>query len=291
MNGALWCLARTECRWVARRAIIWLGAACSVLIAIRPSGDFQGSAYSEKLVSVFPLGLAAFVVAMRAGARDGGPPERALAPAAPIGPAGRTVAKALSLAVPVGLAAVLAAAIAVVSRIEGGFWMGLAPRRTDAALHPVVLLLQLPLSVFAVGAIGVLAGAVVPGRLVVVVSVVSAAVLLWGSLLWWLWNVPPLHVVALYQVQPFEVVVPGVATYADTPPHWLVIAPDRFTGAWRRLVVHRPSIIAHDVYLAALGAMLCAAATRSRRGWYLAGGGAVLAVAAVAVQLAVYPSA
>ncbi len=283
-------LAAIEIRWYARRLTIWLAFAMSGAISLGTNADWQSGAYTEKIVSVIPLGAVAFVTALRAAGRDTLRDGAQFASTAPIGRDIRAAARLIGLAVPTAMAALVALAIGVVSRIEGGYWIGDGRWRTDTALHPWYELVQLPLTVAVLGAFGALLGATVRHRWLAPAGVAGGLVVLLGSTMWWVWNIPPIHSVAIFQGQPLQIDIPDSVFSAGIPDHWLAEGPNEFGDGWRRMVVHGPTIIAHDVYLVGLGLVLAGATIRSQIGRRMASIGAVVVVAAVATQIAVYPT-
>lgn len=275
-------LARTE--WVrqCRHPAVWLGLVATVVLMTVPAGDWSGGSYEQAPVALLPLALAALVAGAGAGRRDRGVP---LAEAAPVERCERAIARLAGLSVPVVLAAIVALGLAVVSRIEGGYWIGEGPRRTDVALHSAAELIQLPLVVALAATCGLLAGR--RGGMVVVA--VACVVCLFTFGLWWMTNAPPLYTVTPVQVMPLGVdLEPGI-TMSDTDPSWLVDYPTDYRRVYQRRVVHQPTVIGHDVYLIGLIAVGAGTVVGGPRGTRLLGWGAVIGTAGVVYQLLVMP--
>ena len=123
-----------------------------------------------------------------------------LAEEAPVDGGDRAYGRLLGLAAPVGLCVIAVITVLIVSRIEGGYWIGHDPRRTDTAQHSGLELLQPPLLVALAGAIGVAAGRAIRHATTVIIA---------GGVFWlfafigsWAWNVQPLHTIAVIQAQP-----------------------------------------------------------------------------------------
>ncbi len=256
-------LARIEAVTMLRRASIWLGAALSLLLIL--TGAFAEEEWSSQKyqslvpLGVFPMTIAIYVAGVRAGNRDRPTHGVPLAGEAPLDGDQRAVARLASLIVPVGIVTVLTAGIGVVSRIEGGFWVGDGRSRTDTAVHSVFELLQPSLVAAVVGA-----AAVAIGRWVVrsgPAIVIGAFLLFATGSVYWMWNAPYAYATALMQVQPL----------GDLE------------------VVHTPTAFLHDVYLLGLVGLFAGLAMRGASRGKLALGGAGIAIVAVAAQLAVTP--
>ena len=247
------------------------------------TADWPGGSYSEKLLGFMPIALGTFIAAFRTGRRDG---SHDVAESAPLDADDRATARLASLALPIALTVVAVVGLAAASRVEGGFWLGDHPRRTDTALHPFAELLQPLLLVTLCGVLGIaigrtrrsLTGGIIFGLLLVTFFPAS-----------WMWNIPPGHVVAPLQIQPMSVDLAPGTSIGDTPESWYVEDTNDFGEPPRRQVVHQPTIIGHDIYLVGLIALALAAAVRGIRGRRLAIGGAGLAVTGVVVQLLVSP--
>jgi hypothetical protein len=179
-----------------------------------------------------------------------------------------------------------AIAMAVVSRIEGGFWMGEGPTRSDSAVHSVLELLQPALLVALAGALGVVVGRATHHTILVII----VGVLVWMVLFpfYWVWNAPLLHVVTPIQSMPLWVELADVRSMSDLPADWYVEYPSEFEPHYRRALVHLPTVAFHHVYLVGLIMVVAASVWRERRRTARRAG-IVLAIAGVAAQLAVSP--
>lgn len=278
-------LAIIEARRSLRRVSIWTGAILTVLIVAGPTtADWPGGSYTEKLPQSFmPIVLGTFIAAFRIGRRDG---QHDVSESAPLGPDNRALARLGGLALPVLLTVLVTVGFAVVSRIEGGFWLGDNPRRTDTALHPISELLQPALIVAFVGALGIGIGRAQARRSTALV-IIASAVLFTTFPGHWLWNIPPVHVITPVQTQPLNIDLDTATDVDQLPADWYVELSDE--GALTRQVVHQPTILGHNLYLVGLTALAAGVAIRHRRGRRLALTGAILAAAGVAAQLIVSP--
>ncbi|HUP75688.1 MAG TPA: hypothetical protein VM282_21800 [Acidimicrobiales bacterium] len=155
--GALGQLAIIEAVRSLRRVSVWAGLVLAVvLLASSTTADWPGGGYIEKLPQSFaPIVLGTFIAAFRTGRRDA---DYDVAESAAIGCDHRALARLSSLALPVLSTVLVVVGFAIASRIEGGFWLGDHPRRTDTALHPFVELAQPVLIVAFVGAAGIAIG-------------------------------------------------------------------------------------------------------------------------------------
>ena len=281
-------LGRIEARRYLRRVSLWIGLGVTVLFLLLPSEDWSGSSYETKLVLGFaPLILGVFVAAVRTGNRDRQGDASPLTEEAPVDADSRAVARLLGLAAPVGLCVITVIGVLIASRIEGGYWIGDPPRRTDTAQHTWLELLQPPLLVALAGAIGVAAGRAVRHATTVIIA---------GSVFWgfafvgsWAWNVPPLHAFAMLQAQPMTIDLgPGIDAQ-QLPTNWFASAPSEHRANWARQLVHLPTVAGHNFYLLGLLGVATGLAIRTRWSRRLAFGGFAVAVAGVAFQLAVMP--
>ncbi|MFN0029033.1 MAG: hypothetical protein ACKV2O_17885 [Acidimicrobiales bacterium] len=262
-----------------------------VIISGSTTADWPGGSYTEKLPQAFmPIILGTFIAAFRTGRRDA---QHNLAESAPLGADQRALARLASLALPVILTVLVAAGLVIASRIEGGFWLGDHPRRTDTALHPFSELLQMPLVVAFVGALGIAIGRARP-RLSISLVILSGAALFTMFPGYWLWNIPPAHVFTPVQTQPMFIDLDAATNIEQTPTAWFVEIPgtDERTShddKPTRQLVHQPTIIAHDLYLIGLTAVLAGLAVRGTLGRRATWAGAALAVGGVVAQLLVSP--
>lgn len=290
---SVWQLARIEARRSARRASIWIGFALTVLIISgETTADWPGGSYTEKLPQSFmPIVLGTFIAAFRVGRRDS---PQDVSESAPLGPDTRAFARLGSLALPVLLTALVTVGFAIASRIEGGFWLGDHPRRTDTFLHPISELLQPALVVAFVGALGISIGRA-RTRVSTTLVITAGAVLFSLFPGYWLWNTPPLHVITPVQTQPMHIELDAATNVNELPADWYVERTEdgaqtrQIGGAPTRQLVHQPTILGHDLYLAGLTALAAGLAIRRRLGRRVAVTGAALAVAGIAVQLIVSP--
>ena len=279
-------LAVVEVRRQLRRPVIWIGFVLTIVISVGSTTDWSGGSYDERILGFQPLVLAALFCGYATSSRD---QRQVLAEDAPLGSNDRTIAHLVSVTVPVVISVVFVIGIAVVSRIEGGFWIGDEPRRTDSALHSVLELFQPPLLVALAGTFGVAAGRASRGRAIAIMTV--------GTVIWflsfpasWVVNSPPVHTVALVQSQPMAIdLEPGVSP-EQLPDSWLAIAPGEFGGVWKRVLVHQPTIAGHNLYLLGLIAVAAGASIRTRTGRRLVIAGAVLVLGGIIIQLALMPA-
>ena len=278
-------LARIETIRSLRRASIWIGFVLTIASLSITSVDWSSGSYTEHLPQGFmPIVLGTLIASFRMGRRDA---EHDVSEAAPIDIDQRTLARLYSIAVPTALTMVLVVGLAVGSRIEGGFWLGDGVRRTDNALHTPGELIQMPLVVALVGVLGIALGRSRPKRAMVGVIVAGALVFTMFPG-YWIWNIPPAHVVAPVQSQPLYIDLEPGTTIEATPVGWFVDEPNSGEVPVRELV-HQPTALAHDVYLLGLVVLVAGFALRGRRGRWARLGGAALAVGGVLVQLLVSP--
>jgi hypothetical protein len=161
------------------------------------------------------------------------------------------------LAICPAIAVVGVLAIAVASRIEGGFWIGDGPWRTDAALHTPLELLQPVVLVALAGAAGVAAGHRFRHR--TPIAVLAAAMTFQFWLGFWIFQWPPMFVVTLVQTQPIS----RPAGTAPFPDHWLV-SYDWYERYFARYYVDQPLMGGHVLYLVGLTVLCVGSALRVR---------------------------
>ena len=282
-------LATIEARRYLRRLSMWIGLAGTIafMVLLSPNDSWSGQTYVNVVpLSFLPLTIGVFIAASRIGGTDRAASPAGLAEGAPLGAEQRNLARLAGLVVPVTLSILVVVGIAIVSRIEGGFWIGEWPRRTDSALHSFVELMQPPLVIAVAGASGVGLGRTFR-RL--------APSMIAGSILWflafafsWAWNNPGLHLVALVQTQPMPIDLPANTDPSLLPAGWFVTTPNEYDG-WQRDWVHLPTVVWHNVYLLGLALVWSGLAIRETRGGRLALGGLGVAVGGVAAQLIVSP--
>jgi hypothetical protein len=284
-SGALSQLAIIEAVRSLRRVSVWAGLVLTVvLLASSTTADWPGGGYIEKLPqSIAPIVLGTFIAAFRTGRRDG---DHDVAESAPIGSDHRALARLGSLALPVLSTVLVVVGFAIASRIEGGFWLGDHPRRTDTALHSVVELAQPVLIVAFVGAAGIAIGRSNAKR-ALTTSVIAGVALLTMFAGYWLWNIPPAHVITPVQTQPLFIELDTGTNVDQLPAAWFVELPD--DGPPIRQLVHRPTILGHDLYLLGLTALAVGLAVRGTRGRLVALAGAAFATAGIVAQVIVSP--
>ena len=230
-----------------------------------------------------PMLVGVFVANVRIGGRDRDMAD-GLAATAPLDGEDRAAARLMALVVPVGLAALTVAALAIATRLKGGFWLGEGQRRTDNARHALAELLQPVLLVALMGAIGVAVGR---SRRWLVWAVVTGFALVFTFTLWWVVRGLLPTAADPVQMMPLRIELPSSVGVADTPSHWLVEYDESTRTAVRQLV-HQPTVVAHDLYLLGLVGVAGAAIARDRRTVVRAVSAAV-AVAGLALQIAVSP--
>lgn len=278
-------LALIEARRSLRRVSIWVGLGLTIVILTGTTSDWPSGSYSDKLpLSFMPIVFGTFIASFRTGRRDG---QHDVSEGAPLDIDHRALARFASLAFPVLLTVVLVVGVAIVSRIEGGFWLGDQPRRTDTALHSLAELVQMPLVVAFVGAAGIAIGRIRP-RAGFAIAVIAGAVLFTLFPGYWIWNIPPIHTITPVQTQPMFIKLDAATDVNETPVGWFVEFSEGDDNPTRQLV-HQPTILGHTVYLLGLAVLAAGLAIRKTRGRTMAMTGAVVAVVGVAAQLIVSP--
>ncbi len=284
-------LARLEARRYVRRLALWIGLAGTVAFTLRSGanvGDsWSGQTYENAVpLSFLPLIIGTFIAALQIGGTDRSANPAGPAEGTPLGAEQRNLARLAGLVVPIALSILVIIGIAIASRVEGGFWIGEAPRRTDSALHSFVELMQPPLLVAVAGASGVALGRT-RRRLAPAMIVGSVFWFLAGGF-YWVWNIAGLHSVALAQVQPMRIDLPSTTDPLLLPADWFVSRPNEYDG-WQRIWVHLPTVVWHNVYLLGLALVCSGMAIREARGARLALGGLGVTVVGVVAQLLVSP--
>lgn len=279
-------LALIEARRGLRRTSIWVGLILTVVIIAGPTtANWAGGSYTEKLPQSFmPIVLGTFIAAFRTGRRDS---RREVSESAPLGADDRALARLGALVLPLAGTVLITVGFAVASRIEGGFWLGDHPRRTDTALHPISELLEPALVVAFVGALGISIGRA-QARRSVALAVIAGAALFTMFPVYWLWNGAPVHMVTPVQTQPLTIELDAGTDLDLLPADWYVEVPDWRDGPIRQ-IIHPPTILGHDLYLVGLTALAVGAAVRQGRGRRIALVGAVAALAGIATQVIVSP--
>ena len=280
-------LAWIEARKYARRASIWIGWAAAVLLAATSHPDWPGGSYENVLpLSFGPMALCVYIAGARTGSRDMDSDLPPLAQEAPVDLDDRLAARLFGLAMPIALAFVTAIGIAIVARIEGGFWMGEGPRRTDTAQYSPLEILQPPLMIALAGALGVVTGLAFRRPLLAIFTGAFVWFLLFPA--YWVANIPPLNALSPAQIMPLRVPLDDVAAMSDTPADWYVNFPNQYQSEYERSIVHLPTVAFHNIYLVGLIMVVAAGAARAYRRQVRFAGIAVVIVGVVA-QLAVSP--
>ena len=285
LPGSVRQLARIEAGRSLRRVSLWVGFVITIAFAASSTtSDWPGASYEEKLPQVFlPIVLGTFIAAFRTGRRDG---QHDVSESAPLGPDHRALARLGGLVFPVLLTGCIVVGLAIASRIEGGFWLGDDPRRTDTALHSIAELLQPLLIVALVGAMGIAIGRA-RLRLAAPVAIIVGAVVFTMFTGHFLFNIPPVHAFTPVQTQPLDIELDAAIDIEQVPADWFVKLSD--DGPPTRQLVHQPTILGHDLYLLGLTALAAGVAIRGARGRRLALTGTALATAGIAAQLLLSP--
>jgi hypothetical protein len=280
-------LAMIEARRYAMRVSIWIGWAVTVAEASLNHPDWPGGSYENVLPLAFgPMLLGVFIAAVRTGARDADPDLPPLAEEAAVDVDDRHAARLLGLAMPAALAFLTAIGISIVSRIEGGFWMGDRPFRTDTAVHSPLELLQPPLLALLAGALGVVTGRALRRPLLAIVIGAFTWFLLFPA--YWVWNSPPLNVTTPAQIMPLRVGIGRIIRLSEIPADWSISPPNEYQPEYERQLVHLPTVAFHHLYLVGLILIIAAGVARGRgRAVRLAG--IAITIVGVAAQLAVSP--
>ena len=261
-------LAAVEARRNLRSPLLLVVLAFSALSLLNATGaDWSGATYADLPLYFVPLAGGTFFLGLRSAGRDHRADIAPLGEDCALDETVRTAGRLLGLAVFPAIAAAGVLVVEVASRIEGGYWIGDTPRRTDTALHtPFELLQPIVLVAFAAAA-GVAAGRRFRHRTPVAVLAGVMTFLLWGA--WWAFQWAPMFVVSLVQTQPISRWAgPRSAGASSFPEHWLV-SYDDYEDFWSRQYVDQPLIGGHVLYLAGLTVLCVGAALRGRG----AGGG------------------
>ncbi len=281
-------LSMIEARRYLTSASLWIGMIVAVGFVALSNNDYSGQGYGEWIpLSVGPFAFGVYVAALRIGGRDRATDRPALAEESPLDASERAIARLIGLAVPVVMAVVGVIVLAIVANVDGGFWVGDPPRRTDSVTHTLLELFQPPLLVAIFGAAGVAIGRSV--RHTTPALIIGAVVWFALFLVWWAWNGPGLHVFAPVQLQPMSIPLEGVTDPNSLPAGWIVDAPGEHNDLFRRQLVHGPTILGHHVYLLGVLGLWSGAAIRNSIGRRLMLGGLVVALAGAAFQLVVSP--
>jgi hypothetical protein len=256
-------LAGIEARRNLRSPVLLVVLAFSALSAMGMNGaDWSGATYANLPLYFVPLAGGTFFLGLRSAGRDHRVDVAPLGEDCALDQTVRTAGRLLGLAVLPAIAAAGVLVIEVASRIEGGYWIGDAPRRTDTALHtPFELLQPIALVAFA-GAAGVCAGRRFRHRTPIGVLAGVMAFLSWGA--FWIFQWPPMFVVSLVQTQPISRFAgPLSANASSFPDHWLV-SYDDYEHIWSHQYVDQPLIGGHVLYLTGLTVLCVGAALRGR---------------------------
>lgn len=286
-------LCLIEAKRYCRRLSMWIGVALTILFSAinfraEGAGGFSGDRYESAIpVGLVTMYLGVFIAGARTGGRDQSTDHPGLAEEAPLDRNDRALARLAGLAVPLALSAVVVAGIAIASRIEGGFWIGDFPRRTDTALHSFVELLQPVLVVALFGAAGVAAGSAAKRSAPVIV--VGAVVWVVACMVYWGWQSNGVHLFALVQTQPMSLDLPAGTDPTALPADWYTSAPNEYESLWQRQLIHLPTVLWHNVYLLGLTALCCGLAIRRTLGTRITVIGLAVAAIGVAGQAVVSP--
>ena len=281
-------LGRLEARRALRSVPFWVGLAATGLYFTQATGGGEWQAQTYQLVGTVAFGpvcAGIFIAAVMAASRDH-VAELPLAEEAALGADRRAVAHLVGVLAHVLVLVLVVAALAVVTRVEGGLWIGDAETRIDDALHSPAELLQPILAGAFAGALGVAIGRAT--RLRVAAAVTGGLVWLLGSVVYWAWQGAPLRYLTALQAQPIEVDLPPGTLPADVPGLQLS-APDQYQEVWRWVVVDQAMAAWHDLYLVALVIVFGGLAVRGRTGRAVAAIGGLLAIGAVVLQIRSVP--
>ena len=196
-------LAGVEARRNLRSPLLLVALAFSALTVLNANGvDWSGGTYGNLPLYFVPLAGGTFFLGLRSGGRDHRADVPPLGEDCALDETVRTAGRLLGLAVFPAIAAAGVLVVAVASRIEGGYWIGDAPRRTDAALHtPFELLQPVALVAFA-GAAGVAAGRRFRHR--TPIAVLAGVMTFLSSGAYWVFQWPPMFAMSLVQTQPIR---------------------------------------------------------------------------------------
>lgn len=283
-------LAGIEAQRTLRSPWVWTGLAGTLaMLTTIGDADYQAGSYSLVTVTPIALALGVFVHAVQAGGRDRAGLAEPVAPAAVMDSRERAAARLVGLWPALILALLVAVAIGVGERIEGGYWVGEALWRTDTRVHSAVELAQGPALALLAASAGVAVGRASGRR--GLISVLGAVVVAAFGFISWAWQWVPARYLTLVQTQPIELDLGRGFKVSDTPDGWLLAGPNEYESSWRRVVVHEAMAGWHSAYLVGLAVLLAGLAVRGRTGNRLVAVGLVLAVVGVAAQVLVAPDA
>jgi hypothetical protein len=282
-------LATIEARRTARSPLLWIGVLLAAALTIGAGDrDYQAGGYTTAIGATSVLAFAGFVLAVRAGTRDRTGMTQPLAADAVMGADERATARLLGTWPVVAVGALYAFALGAVEWVEGGWWIGDAPRRTDSAVHGVVELLQPPAMIILACTAGVAIGRSTAQR--TLVCLLGAIVVVVAGLNAWVLQAVPVRYVTILQEQPVRVDLPTGVRLADLPSGWLLERQAGSDGGWRRVVVSGSMSGWHSVYLIGVGGLLAGWTIRRRAGLRLAAVALVLVAVGVAGQVIVAPT-
>lgn len=287
-GAAVRALAGLEARRNLAAPWLWLGIALTVTAMQQTLGvDYAAGGYQGVIASFGGVAAGLFVLGALAGGRDRAATEGAtLAPESVLDADHRAVARLLGLVPALAIGVLVTAVVFVVARVEGGFWVGDAPGRTDTAQHGPFEILQPVALLLLAATAGVALGRATAQR--TLVCVVGALTVLVFGFFSWAWQGEPVRYATLLQTQPFETPITwpgGRVDFTALPSDWLLSAPDAYDDRWAHVVIDQRIAAAHDAYLLGLAAVATGLAVRSRAGRPLVAAGAAVAVVAVAAQI------
>jgi hypothetical protein len=258
-------LARVEASRHLRSPLLLAALALSVYGAWTMSSGPYWSAgtYASLPLSFVPLAGGTFLLGLRSAGRDHRVDVPPLGEDCALDETARTAGRLLGLAICPAIAVAGVLAIAVGSRIEGGYWIGEWDWRTDSALHTPFELLQPVALVTLAGAAGVAAGRRFRHRNPVAVLAGATTLLLWQA--WWAFQWAPMFVMLPVQMQPISRWAASPPGPVSFPDNWLVTY-DTYEGAWLRQYVDQPLIGGHVLYLVGLTVLCVGSALRVRSG-------------------------
>jgi hypothetical protein len=258
-------LAGVEARRNLRSPLLLVVLAFSALSLLNMNGaNWSGGSYADLPLYFVPLAGGTFFLGLRSAGRDHRVEVPPLGEDCALDETTRTAGRLLGLAVFPAIAAAGVLVVEVASRIEGGYWIGDAPWRTDTALHTPFEMLQPVALVALAGAAGVAAGRRFRHRTPIAVFGGVMTFLLWSA--WWAFQWPPMFVISLVQTQPISRWAgPASAGASPFPDHWLV-SYDDYEHIWSRQYVDQALIGGHVLYLVGLTVLCVGAALRVRRG-------------------------
>jgi hypothetical protein len=257
-------LARVEARRHLWSPLVLPFAAFTAFTLLTVGGqDWSGATYSELPISFMPLATLAFFSCLRAAGRDHRPDLPPLAEEAPLDRSSRTLAHLLGATVFPALAVAGVVVGEIASWLEGGYWIGDTPWRTDSAHHTLPELFQ-PVALVALGAAaGVAAGRRFRRRTPIGIVVALFAFL--QTAMWWAFQFVPLLAFSPLQAQPIsQRAGPLGVDPATLPAHWHLVGPDTYQEHWMHQYVDQPLAAAHGLYLVGLTTVLVGHALRPR---------------------------